>query len=338
MPRPELIDVDAVISRLGSADRIVITTHARADGDAIGSVASLARLLRGQGKAVSAFLHEAVGRRYGFLADIEPVAIWEPASAAGVLEGAGLLVIVDTCARAQLGDVVDAIEASSVAKLAIDHHRTRDDIVDAALIDEGAGACAQIITELCERAGWTVDRRTAELLFVGISTDTGWFRFSNTDGRVLAAAARLVEAGARPNELYERLYLDEPAPRARLIGAALSSFELHAGGRLAVIRLTRELMEACGATPEMTEDLINEPQRVGSVVAAVLLVEPVDGGLVRVSFRSKRAVDVAAVAAGFGGGGHERAAGARIEGDMDGVSERVISAMTAALEATETGS
>ena len=338
MPKPELIHADAVISQLMSADGIVITTHARADGDAIGCVAALTRVLRNQGKTVSAFLHEPVGRRYGFLAEIEPAAIWDPSSAGRVLDGAELLVIVDTCARAQLGDVADAIEKSAIAKLAIDHHRTRDDIVDTAMIDEGAGACAQLIAELCDRAGWPVDRQTAELLFVGLATDTGWFRFSNTDGRALTAAARFVEAGVRPNELYERLYLDEPVPRARLIGAALSGFELHADDRLAVIRLTRELIVSCGATPEMTEDLINEPQRVGSVIAAVLLVEPVDDGPVRVSFRSKRLVDVAAVAARFGGGGHARAAGARIEGPMDGVAERVVKAMTAALQTAESHS
>jgi phosphoesterase RecJ-like protein len=111
----------------------------------------------------------------------------------------------------------------------------------------------------------------------------------------------------------------------------LSSFELHAGGRLAVIRLTREALTRCGATREMTEDLINEPQRLGSVVACVLLVEPEGPGPVRVSFRSKRGVDVAALAAHFGGGGHERAAGARIAGTMDEVARRVIEEMIEAL-------
>lgn len=335
MSKPELIGPDAAIAQLMSADRIVITTHARADGDAIGTVAGLARVLREQGKSVSAYLHEAVGPRYAFLSSLEPLTVWSASTAASTLEGAGLLVIVDTCARAQLGDVADVIERAAIAKLAIDHHRTRDDVVDAALIDESAGACAQIIADLCDRAGWSLDRETAEFFFVGISTDTGWFRFSNTDGRALAAAARLVEAGARPNELYERLYLNEPLPRARLSGAALSSFELHADDRLAVIRLTRDMMSACGANSEMTEDLINEPQRVGSVIAAVLLVEPADDGPVRVSFRSKRAVDVAAVAARFGGGGHKRAAGARIAGRLDEVSDRVIEAMSAALRAAE---
>ncbi len=331
MPNPVRLDADAAIARLDHAGRIVLTTHARADGDAIGSTAALKRILQQQGKTVRAFLHEPAGEPYAFLAANEPCEVWNPESAADVLEASDLLVILDTCAKSQLGDVADAIEAATVPKLAIDHHRTRDAIVDAVLVDEHAAACAGMIAALCERSGWSVDPHAAELLYVGLATDTGWFRFSNADSIAYATASRLIAAGARPNELYERLYLNESAPRARLRGAVLSSFELHADGRLAVVRITRSMLASCGATRDMTENLVNEPQCVESVLAAVLLVEPDDDGPVRVSFRSKRAIDVAAIAAHFGGGGHTRAAGARIEGKLDAIAERVIAKMTEAI-------
>ena len=125
--------------------------------------------------------------------------------------------------------------------------------------------------------------------------------------------------------------LNETEPRARLIGAVMSSFQLMAGGRLAVIKLTQEVMKACGATQQMTEDLINEPQRIGSVMACLMFVEPADNGPVRVSLRSKRDVDVAAIAARFGGGGHARAAGAKVAGRLDDVCDRVVQAVVKGL-------
>ncbi len=335
--KPIAIDVDGVIDRLRSADRIVLTAHARADGDAIGCVAALNRVLTQEGKAVSAYLHEALPQRYAFLPATAGIEVWAPASAADVLARADLLLIADTCSRAQLGDIAESIGEAAVHTLAIDHHQTRDDVVDEVWSDPGAGACAQMVVGLCDRAGWAIDEAAAVLLYAGLATDTGWFRFSNADAAAYSCAARLVGAGARPNELYERLYMNEPPARARLIGAALSSFELHAGGRLAVIRVTRDMLAACGATRDMTEDLINEPQRVGSVMAAVLLVEPDGDEPVRVSLRSKRDVDVARIAASFGGGGHQRAAGARIAGEFDAVAARVTAAMTEAIEAIEAG-
>lgn len=331
MNHPIPIDLAGAAARITTAARVVITPHVRADGDAVGSALALQRILRQRGQDATVYLHETILDRYAFLAADQPPRVWEVASAPAVLAGAGLLLLVDTCSAEQLRAMAEPIRAARIPKLAIDHHVTRDDIADAILLDAEAGACAQIVARLGDHAGWPIDAPVAEMLFTGLATDTGWFRFSNADGAVFTTAARLIEAGARPNELYERLYLTDCEARARLAGYVLSSFELHADGRLAVIRLTREAIARCGATREMTEDLINEPQRIGSVTACVLLVEPEEAGPIRVSFRSKRDVDVAVLAARFGGGGHARAAGARIAGPLDDVAGQVITAMTEAL-------
>lgn len=333
--KPRCIDSAATIGRIQAAHSIVLTTHARADGDAVGCVTALRRILRQQDLEAQAYLHEPVLERYGFLPDTERVRIWNVAQAAEVLSGADLLIVVDTCSNAQLGDVAEAIRAASLFKIAIDHHVTRDPIVDEILLDERAGACAQIITRLCDAAGWPIDAESAALLYCGLATDTGWFRFPNADAAAYATAARLVEAGARPNELYEHIYLNDAEPRVRLIGDVLSSFELLADGRLAVMRITREMLKRCGATSEMTEDIINEPQRIGSVIACVLLVEPSGDGPVRVSFRSKRGVDVAGIAQQFGGGGHARAAGARLKGTLEEAYQQIVPVLVRAIEEME---
>lgn len=327
----------AAFQRIQAVERIVITTHARADGDAVGCATAFQRVLRQQGKQAQSFLHESVLARYHFLPDVETVQVWNPEEAAVVLSEADLLVLVDTCAASQLGDVAEIIQMAPLAGMAIDHHVTRDPIVDELLLDEQAGACAQIITQLCDRAGWPIDGDTATLLYSGLATDTGWFRFSNADATAYATAARLIEAGAKPNELYEKLYLSDPEPRLRLIGSVLSSFELFADGRLAAIRITRDMLKRCGANGKMTEEIINEPQRIGSVNACVLFMEPADEGPVRVSFRSKHELDVAAIAREFGGGGHARAAGAKIQGGIDDVYQRVLPVMIRAVEAGQDG-
>ncbi len=332
---PKRIDCAEAAERIGSARRILITTHARADGDAIGSAAGLQRVLAQRGQQVETFVHEPVPGRYAFLPGVGGLRVWEAGKVAEALADVDLLVIVDTCAASQLGDVGEELSRADVYKLAIDHHLTPGPVADALLLDTSAGACAQIITQLCEQAGWPIDAEAATLLYTGLATDTGWFRFSNADAAAFATAGRLVDAGARPNELYERLYLNEPEPRVRLIGEVLSSFELLADGRLAVIRLTSDMIARCGATQQMTEDIINEPQRIGSVVACLLLAEPDGEGPVRVSFRSKRDVDVEAIARQFGGGGHARAAGAKIPGTLDVAYEQVVPVLVRALEAAD---
>lgn len=333
MTKPAQLDLMTVAARLSKASRIVITTHARADGDAIAAAVGLDRVLRQQGKTVSTYLHEPVLDRYAFLTESEPLTIWQPGEAHIVLATADLIVLVDTCAAAQLEALADLIASTDTPTLAIDHHTTCDNIVDELLTDTSACACSQIITQLCDHAGWPIDAETATLLFVGLATDTGWFRFSNADSKAYVTAARLIEAGVKPNDLYDRLYMSEVEARVRLRGAVLSSFDLHADGRLAVVRLTRDAIAQCGATHQMTEELINEMQRVASVNVCIMLVEPQYEGRIRVSFRSKHSVDVAKLAADFGGGGHRRAAGAKIDGDMTRVAERVIAASIKAIKA-----
>ncbi len=331
MTEPKLIDFSQAAARLDGASRIVITTHTRADGDGVGSMAAIHRVLRQRGKEVTAYLHETILDRYAFMQEFERMSVWGAVDSRDVLTSADLILVVDTCAVAQLGEIAAAIKGASVARLAIDHHVTRDDIVDEALVDQTAGSCSQIVAQLCNSADWSIDTEAATLLFVGMATDTGWFRFSNADEDAFAIAARLVGAGAKPAELYERLYLNDCEARLRLVGEVLSSFELYAEGRLAVIRITQAMLKRCGATREMTEEVINEPQRMGDVVACLLFVEPEGDGPVRISFRSKRLVNVAAIASQFGGGGHERAAGARVPGNIDSVAAQVVPLMVRAM-------
>ncbi|MCK6456270.1 MAG: bifunctional oligoribonuclease/PAP phosphatase NrnA [Phycisphaerae bacterium] len=317
--------------RLREARRVAITTHTRPDGDAIGSSVGLGRVLREQGGDATVHLLDAVPPRYQFLTDGFPC---RPiGSASDALADVDLICIVDTSSWSQLEPIRKTLERSSGPIVVIDHHRTRDAIGHVTVLDESAGATAEMITTLCRYANWPISADAALALLTGLATDTGWFRFSNATPRVFETAAYLLQRGVPLPELYERLYLGDPAPRLRLMGRLLASMELLADGRIAVLKLPQHVLHECGATSAMTEELINEPQRIGSVNLVILCAES-DAGVIRVSLRSKRDVDVAALAARYGGGGHERAAGARISGRLDDVAARVVADVLATVGQT----
>jgi len=311
--------------------RPVLLSHTRPDGDAIGALLALRAMLRTDGRTPRALLYEPPPARYAWLLKGDPLEVLpNPVDVLySPLAEADGVVIADTCAYSQLEPVEAWLRAAGLPVLAIDHHVTRDVPAGARLIDEAASATCLILLEWSQAMGWALDGRARKALFTGIATDTGWFRFSNTDARTHEAAAELVRQGTDPAAVYEEIYQRESAARLRLLGAALDTVELHGAGRLAVMTVTRAMLARTGAESGDTEDLVNYPLQIDRVDVSVLLVEH-DDGLVRTSFRSKPPngsrpdVDVAAVAADFGGGGHRRAAGARIRGTMHEVKRRVV--------------
>lgn len=316
--------LDGVTHWLSQVQRPLLLTHRRPDGDALGSVLGLFRALTQLGATPYVVLYEPLPRRYRFWADAADWRIWDE-QREGLSRECDSVIIVDTCALAQLEPVVDLLRQAPPI-LVVDHHATHDAIGqrqdDLRLLDETAGATCLMLAEWARHAGVRFDPLTATAFFTGIATDTGWFRFSNTDDRALRVAAGLVSDGANPNELYTLLHEQEPLEKLRLIASMLGRMELLAGGRLAILKLRPADFANAGADESMTEDLVNEASRLAGVEATVLFTEET-GNLVRVNFRSKGGLDVAEMARRFGGGGHARAAGARVVGSWDQVVPRI---------------
>ncbi|HOF17907.1 MAG TPA: DHHA1 domain-containing protein [Phycisphaerae bacterium] len=312
----------AVAARLASAGRLVFVCHARPDGDTLGCAAAMTRAARAAGKGARTVLSDRLPAQYAWLFGAESPA--PPAEFDALADAADAVVILDTCARAQLDALGGALGRVGPKLLVLDHHATRDDLGAARWIDTSAAATGVMVWELLGELSWPVDRPCAEALAAAILTDTGWLRFSSTDPRALRAVAGLVERGARPDALYRRLYQNDRPERLRLLTRMLDSLEWHCGGRLAVLTIRDADFEETGALPEETENLVNEPFRVGSVQAVVLLSEMPD--CVRASLRSRDRVDVAAVAQAFGGGGHARAAGLRAQTDLETLKDRLVAA------------
>jgi len=320
---------DEIRRRLQAASTVLAVTHARADGDALGSALALVRAARAAGKSALLLIPDRVPPRYNWLVgDEQPFLSRQFTERA---QWADAIVIVDTCAAAQLDEVASQLEPFRGKTVVIDHHATNDDIGAVRWIDTSAAATGILVGELLAEIDWPMDLPTAEHLAIAITTDTGWLRFSSTDGRCLRAVASLVDAGVRPDRLYRRLFENERPERFKLSVRMLDGMELLVDGRLAVLQIRKEDFARTGARPDETENLVNEPLKIATVEAVALLTEQEE--CIRISFRSREALDVSAVAGCFGGGGHARAAGARVEAPLAEVRKRVVEVMIEALTA-----
>jgi len=315
---------------LASARRVLLTSHARPDGDAIGALTATASMLRRRGVDATAVLADPVPRRYAWLSGAAFIGRWPQEIGPHNVGAVDAVVVLDTSSRSQLEAVWDYLSGTEAPVIVVDHHAVGDTLGTIRLIEPTAAATCQILARWFEATGWGLTRPEAEALFAGLATDTGWFRFPSVDATVLQQAGRLVAAGAQPAGVYEALYLRDSAARVRLFAEVIREMELRADGRLAVLTVTQQTLRACGAEAADTEDLVNEPLRIERVVASVLVSDLPDGRS-RASLRSQRDVDVAAIAASLGGGGHHRAAGTTAAEPLDSLKRRVTDAVERAL-------
>jgi len=325
---------------LRGAGSLVLTTHAKPDGDAWGSVVALAHVLRTLGKTVHAYFMPPVPEQLASIESDNDAQLFQEGDA---LPDADLLVILDTGAWAQLAPMRSQIEPRLDHTLIIDHHLSGDVPAPMRCIDGSAAAAAEIVSEVIDALaadsgdGTLYNDTVNRALFVGIASDTGWFRFSNTRPFTHQLAARLLEAGVDHAALYALTEQGERPEKLKLMIRAIDSLQLHAGNRVAVMCLKREDFDDTGALTEETERFVDVPQIVGAVQVVVLVTEPRDnGGAIRISFRSKPgpdAVNVADLAAKFGGGGHARAAGAKVSDvPLDELLQQITQAATDAVE------
>lgn len=311
----------------------VISSHVRPDADAIGSALGLASILEELGKSARVINPSATPPHLAFLDPEGRIAkIGQQVSVEEATQ-ADVHVVVDTSAWAQLQDVGKVLKKMAGRKVVIDHHVSSDDLGAVEFKDVSASATGLLITEFAEFLGVALTAPVASLLYCAIATDTGWFRFSNTDGRTMAAAGRLIDAGVAPHLLYRELNERSSLQRLHLHGVVLGRVATECDGRLAHTHVFLKDFTETGAHPTDTEDLVNDCLTVDGVECALILVEQ-RSGQVKASLRSRGNVSVAAVAEQFGGGGHRQAAGATIDGPLPAAQQRIIQSLTTALRET----
>jgi phosphoesterase RecJ-like protein len=324
-----MIDWQPFIKLVGEAKSFVLTSHMRPDCDAIGSELGLALALRSLGKTVRIVNGDGVPPHIAFIDPNHDVKVLGRDVAATDL-ACDVHAVLDTSAWAQLGPMADVIRSTSARKIVIDHHMSQDDLGAAVFKDTTSESTGRLVLQAIDAVGVRLTPEMAAPLFAAIGTDTGWFRFASVGEATFQAAARLVTAGAKPNEVFAKLYEQNSLARLRLQGRILSNVKSHLGGRLLSTAITRADLEAVGAEPTDTEDIINRVLGVVGVEVALLFLE-LGPQETKVSLRSRSTIDVNAIAGQFGGGGHRAAAGVRYRGPLSQAEPAVIEAVSATM-------
>lgn len=236
------------------------------------------------------------------------------------------VVVLDCPDLSRTGSVAALLPAGAPL-LNIDHHPDNTFFGTVNLVDPEASSACELLLRVIERNGFPLPAEAATSLYAGILSDTGRFCFSNTTAGALAAAARLVRAGADPVLVGQRLYEDFLPGQLRLWAEVVLGMELTLEGRVAVGTITREMLRRHGVQDEDTQDFAEIPRMLSGVEVGVLLRE-MPGGRVKVSLRSRGEVDVNAMASALGGGGHHHAAGSVVEGSLAEVRRRVLEVVT----------
>jgi bifunctional oligoribonuclease and PAP phosphatase NrnA len=307
--------------RLTAVDGVVIVTHERPDGDAVGSLLALSLSLQRLGKHPLSIMDGGVPERYAWLPGADSVLPSWPAVPAPV-------IAVDCADQERLAPRLPAGWGQPV--LNIDHHATNTRFGVVNLVDSAATATAEVIYDLTSDLGLSMDSDIATNLLAGIVTDTIGFRTDNVTGGALRKVAELVERGGRLPEVYERLLTVRPLAAARYWGAGLA--RLHHQGDIVWTHLSLSDRTAAGYPGDDDADLVNFMATIDEGRVAVLFVEQ-GGGKVKISWRTHAGIDVSRVAQQFGGGGHEPAAGASVEGRLEDVEKTVLAATAQAIMA-----
>ena len=300
-------------------DRFLVLSHINPDGDATGSALAVALMLEQLGKEyIVANEGETPGKfsflpRFGVLRNLSRQPLDETFSA---------VIAVDCADRSRMGNV-EAMFAPQVALLNIDHHPTNDRFGSINLIQTGAAATAEILFELAQAAGISFHEELAVCIYTGILTDTGGFRYTNTSPRVMEIAAKLLTYGVKPGEVAERCLEEITYSHVKILRRALQTLTLSQQGRIASISVKLSDFAETGADREDASGLVNYCRNIEGVEVGVSFVEA-ENEVVKVSLRSRDRVDVSAIAKQLGGGGHTKAAGCTLRGDLQQVQKQVL--------------
>jgi bifunctional oligoribonuclease and PAP phosphatase NrnA len=304
-----------VLHQIERRNRFVLTSHARPDGDAIGSALACCQVLRAMGKQADVVLHDGVPRIYRSLPFANEVL---QANRVGGDYEAAIILECDSIHRTRLEGLEDRFLIS------IDHHVSGRPFAHVNWIDPHAVATGEMVFRLAREAGTPLSPEIATCLYTALMTDTGSFMFQGTNEHTFALARELVLAGADPSHCARSIYFAHSVAKMRLLGEALRN--LNTDGRIGWTWVTQEQMERCGAKEEDCEGLVNYVLSIGEVEVAAFFRELPEERF-RVSLRSKGKLDVAKVAEGFGGGGHECASGCSLEGPLPQAVRQILESL-----------
>jgi phosphoesterase RecJ-like protein len=311
-----------VAAAIHARQSFLLTSHARPDGDALGSQLALAFALDRLGKTVRLVDRDPVPAPYRDFPGTDRIEVTPVAT------GEADAVILLECSDLSRPDVA-GLDRYTVIN--IDHHLGNTNYGHVNWFDVTAAACGELVADLIDALGVPWTKEIAEHLYLAISTDTGGFRHGPVSARTFEVCRRIATTGVDPSDLSRRIFSSFGLGRVKLTGAMLNAMELFHGERLAVLQFDDALLATCGATLDDTEGLVNIPLMAKEVDVVALFKQSPEGW--RVSLRSKGGVDVRQVALKWKGGGHRNAAGLTVPGDYPAAREAVVAAIGAELAA-----
>jgi len=317
--------MNPILQTIKAANRILVTTHTDPDGDAVGSMLAMALALERLGKQTIMYNESPIPAVYQFLPAVGRIGRQlEPVDAVDAV------VVLDCGDLSRIGSAAHRIRRMA-AVLNIDHHVSNNGFGSHCLIDGQACATAEIVYRLIRALEIPLNKAIATCIYTGILTDTGSFRFSNTNAAAFAISQDLMHAGVDPYEVAQRVFGSYSLGRIKLLNLALNSIEISPNGKLSLMTVTRAMLEETRTQQEDVDGLINYARRIEDVRVAALIQEQTNGlttagGCARlhVSLRSDGSVDVAALAGTFGGGGHRSAAGFQTESPLANIKSELL--------------
>lgn len=315
----------SIIDQLLKSRTVLVTSHAHPDGDAIGALLATGLALQSMHKDVRMYNESPIPAVYRFLPSVSSIM-----QQTGPVDAYDSVVVLDCGDLERVGEAAEKLQRAGMI-INIDHHLTNTRFGHLHLVDPEACATAEIVHRLIKAMPVKFDTAIATAIYTGILTDTGSFRFSNTNRPAFAICAEMIEHGANPYEVAQFVYGTYSLGRIKLLNLALDSLEISTNGRLSVMTLTQNMMRETGTQAQDIDGLINYARRIEAVKVAALVHEVCRNGSTtakaqdqfHVSLRSDGSVDVARIAAQFGGGGHASAAGFSAPGPLDQLKARI---------------
>ncbi|MDK1021886.1 MAG: 30S ribosome-binding factor RbfA [Candidatus Hydrogenedentes bacterium] len=325
--RMNLIDLKGVVEECRGADSFLVTTHSNPDGDAIGSLLAMRHFLNALAKEdVTCACHDPAPRIYDWLPGATEIV-----NADNLRATYDLVVVLDVAQLDRIGSV--ALRLSPEQRiLVLDHHREENPCGTVNFIDHTYASASEIVTELFDASGLPISREAAECAYVGLTTDTGSFKYANTDARAHRCAARLLETGIDVSDISSRVFDVMSLPKRDLLRRVLERLQVSDCARYAWSYLTGQDMIEAGAMSEDVDGLVNFVRNLEGVEVGMLFRE-LERNRLKVSMRSRGRLNAADVLRPLGGGGHAGAAGATLHLPMEEGRARVLQAVEEALGA-----
>jgi phosphoesterase RecJ-like protein len=317
--------MDSIVQHLRKSRKILIAAHANPDGDAVGSLLAMGRALAVLGKNTTLYNESPIPAVYRFLPSVERIT--------GELretDGYDTAVVLDCGNPGRIGEAKGKVEAVPCV-INLDHHQTNTRFGHLHVVDTSACATAEIVYRLIRHMGVAIDRIMATAIYTGILTDTGSFRFSNTNRAAFSICEEMVAAGVEPYRVAQHVYGTYSLGRIKLLNLALDSIEIAGNGKVSLMTLSQDMLDETGTQREDIDGLINYARRIKNVKVAALIQELEKDGAppgtrhrYHVSLRSDGEVDVSGIAARYGGGGHPSAAGFNVVSTLSDVKASIV--------------